>query len=98
MQLNPYLHYNGNCEAAFKFYEKAVGAKIEVLMTHESAPPEMQMPPEWKQKIMHGSITFDGESSDGRGFAARPLPEAAGLCGHADGGRSRRRRDRSSRH
>ena len=29
MQLNPYLFYNGNCEAAFKFYEKVLGAKID---------------------------------------------------------------------
>jgi PhnB protein len=62
MHINPYLHYDGNCEAAFKFYEKAAGGKIEVLMTHESAPPEMPMPPEWKKKIMHGSITFDGHT------------------------------------
>ena len=43
MQVNPYLHYNGNCEAAFKFYEKAIGARIEVMMTHEAAPPEMPL-------------------------------------------------------
>ena len=61
MQVNPYLHYDGNCEAAFKFYEKAAGGKIEVLMTHESAPPEMQTPPEWKKKIMHGRVSIDGE-------------------------------------
>ena len=29
MQVNPYLFYDGNCEAAFKFYEKALGGKIE---------------------------------------------------------------------
>jgi PhnB protein len=58
MQVNPYLHYNGNCETAFKFYEKAAGGKIKVLMNHESAPPEMQTPPEWKKKIMHGQIVF----------------------------------------
>ena len=27
MQVNPYLFYNGNCEAAFKFYEKVLGAQ-----------------------------------------------------------------------
>ena len=61
MQVNPYLHYNGNCEAAFKFYEKAAGGKIEVMMTHESAPPDMPMPPDWKKKILHARITFDGD-------------------------------------
>jgi hypothetical protein len=29
MQLNPYLMFNGQCEAAFRFYEKALGGKIE---------------------------------------------------------------------
>jgi PhnB protein len=60
MQVNPYLHYDGNCEAAFKFYETAAGGKIEVMMTHESAPPDMPMPPDWKKKILHARITFDG--------------------------------------
>ena len=29
MQLNPYLDFNGQCEAAFKFYEQRLGGKIE---------------------------------------------------------------------
>jgi PhnB protein len=61
MQVNPYLHYNGNCEAAFKFYEKTLGAKIVVMMTHEAAPPEMPTPPEWAKKIMHGKASIDGD-------------------------------------
>jgi len=39
--LCPYVSYDGNCEAAFKFYEKALGAKIEMLLRNEEAPPEM---------------------------------------------------------
>jgi PhnB protein len=27
MQLSAYLTFNGNCEAAFKFYEKCLGGK-----------------------------------------------------------------------
>jgi PhnB protein len=60
MQVNPYLYYNGNCEAALKYYEKALGAKIEMLLTHEGAPPEMQTPPEWKNKIMHARASIGG--------------------------------------
>ena len=37
MQVIPYLFFNGNCEAAFKFYEKALGAKIEVMLTHRGS-------------------------------------------------------------
>jgi PhnB protein len=61
MQVNPYLFYDGNCEAAFKFYEKVLGAKIDMMLTHESAPESMPTPPGWKNKIMHGKITIDGE-------------------------------------
>ena len=43
--LNPYLFYNGNCEAAFKFYEKTLGGKIEMMLRNEEAPPEMPSPP-----------------------------------------------------
>lgn len=28
MRLNPHLRFNGDCEAAFKFYEKCLGGKI----------------------------------------------------------------------
>ena len=28
MTLNPYLSFNGNCEEAFKFYEKVLGGQI----------------------------------------------------------------------
>ena len=61
MQVNPYLFYNGNCEAAFKYYEKVLGGRIEAMLTHDSAPADMQTPPEWKKKIMHGKISIDGE-------------------------------------
>jgi len=61
MQVNPYVFYNGNCEAAFKYYEKVLGARIEALLTHEGAPESMPLPPDWKNKIMHGKITIDGE-------------------------------------
>ena len=61
MQVNPYLFYNGTCEAAFKYYEKVLGAKIEAMLNHESAPAEMPTPPEWKKKIMHAKISIDSE-------------------------------------
>jgi len=61
MQLNPYLFYNDNCEAAFKFYEKVLGAKIEVLLRAEEAPADMPSTPERKKKIMHGRISIGGQ-------------------------------------
>ena len=61
MQINPYLHFNGNCEAALKFYQKVLGAKIEAMFPFGDGPPEMQVPPDYKKKIMHAKVTIDGE-------------------------------------
>jgi PhnB protein len=61
MKINPYLFYNGNCEAAVKFYEKTLGAKVEMMMRNEDAPESMPAPPERKKKIMHVRISIDGE-------------------------------------
>jgi PhnB protein len=57
MQLNPYLVFNGQCEAAFKFYEKSLGGKIEFMMSHADSPMSQQVPAEWRSKIMHARMT-----------------------------------------
>jgi PhnB protein len=59
--LNPYLFYNGNCEAAFKFYEKTLGGKIELLLRNTDAPADMPAPPERKNQVMHARISIGGQ-------------------------------------
>ena len=44
MQLNPYLLFNGQCEAAFKFYEKCLGGKIVAKVTHGESPMAKDTP------------------------------------------------------
>lgn len=61
MQLNPYLFFNGNCEEAFKFYEKCLGGKIEAMLTHAGTPAEAQTPAEWRNKILHARMVVDGQ-------------------------------------
>jgi PhnB protein len=60
MQVNPYLFFNGNCEAAFKYYAKVLGGEIEAMMTHEGTPASEHVPAEWQKKIMHAKMTIDG--------------------------------------
>lgn len=55
MDLNVYLLFNGDCEEAFKFYEKNLGGKIEMMMPHAGSPAESQVPAEWAARsCMHG--------------------------------------------
>ena len=58
MQLNPYLFFNGQCEAAFKFYAQLLGGKIIAMMTHAGTPAENQVPPEWREKIIHARMVI----------------------------------------
>jgi PhnB protein len=56
MQLNPYLIFAGQCEAAFKFYEKSLGGKSSMMMTYGESPMSEQVPPDWRGKIMHARM------------------------------------------
>jgi PhnB protein len=56
MQLSPYLNFNGQCEAAFKFYEQCLGGKIVTMATYEETPLAEQVPPEWRHKIIHATL------------------------------------------
>jgi len=57
MQIHTYLTFNGQCAAAFKFYEQCLGGKIEMMMTHANSPMADQVPPDWRDKIMHIRMT-----------------------------------------
>jgi PhnB protein len=57
VQLNPYLFFNGKCEAAFRFYEKVLGGKIVAMMTHEETPIADQVAPEMRKSIIHARLT-----------------------------------------
>ena len=56
MQLNPYLTFNGQCETAFKFYERSLGGKIEAMLPHAGTPAEQHVPAEWRNKILHARL------------------------------------------
>ena len=56
MQLNPYLNFNGNCEAAFYFYERCLGGQLVMMLTHGNAPSAEHVPAEWHNKIMHARL------------------------------------------
>ena len=58
--LNPYLFYSGNCEAAFKYYEKVLGGKIKMMLRSDEAPESMPAPAGWEKKIMHARMTVSG--------------------------------------
>ncbi len=53
MQSNPYIFFNGNCEEAFRFYEKCLSGRIEASFPYAGSPNEKEVPENWRDKIMH---------------------------------------------
>ena len=56
MQLIPYLNFNGQCAEAFRFYERTLGGKIVMMRTHAESPIADQVPPEWRDRILHARL------------------------------------------
>ena len=64
MRLNSYLHFSGQCEEAFQFYEKCLGGKIEGVFRYEGAPggAGLGVPESWRDKVMHASIKIGDQT------------------------------------
>ena len=60
MQLHTYLNYGGNCEEAFRFYERHLGGKITFLLRHGEQPGPGNVPPDWNGKILHVRMSLGG--------------------------------------
>ena len=61
MQVNPYLSFKGQCEAAFKFYEQCLGGQLGAIFRYAGSPMADQVPSDWQDKVMHGTLTIGGQ-------------------------------------
>jgi len=62
MQLNPCLTFNGQCEAAFKFYQQCLGGNMQTMMTWGDSPMADQVPAEWHDRIIHTTLMVGDEA------------------------------------
>jgi PhnB protein len=60
VQLHTYLNYGGNCEEAFKFYEKHLGGKITMMMRHGEQPDGHNVPADWARAVLHARMNLGG--------------------------------------
>ena len=63
-QIQPYLFFEGRTEEALEFYQRALGAKVQMVMRYKESPeqskfPDGSVPP--GDKVMHSAFTV-GES------------------------------------
>ncbi len=68
MEIQPYLFFDGHCQEAIDFYQKALGAEVLMRMTFKDSPVQTGQPPASADKIMHASLrigTTQMSMSDG---------------------------------
>lgn len=59
MTLTPYINLTGNAEEAMNFYKGIFDGKIEIQRWSDMPPnPKMPVNDDWKNKVMHGSLTM----------------------------------------
>lgn len=80
MRLNQYLFLSGQCEEAFRTYQRILGGEITAMLKHAGTPAAPHVPPDWQDKIMHaclelGPVKLMG--SDAPPGRAKPL---GGFC------------------
>ena len=61
MKIAPYLNFNGDCAQALALYEKAFGAKAELMRYGDAPPSEGHAPPPGTENfVMHAQIVAGG--------------------------------------
>ncbi len=69
MQVQPYLFFEGRCDEAIEFYQKTLGAKVDMLMRFKEAPDQSMVSPGSAEKVMHAAVRVGDAQilmSDGR--------------------------------
>ena len=60
MKLNAYLNFGGNCEEAFRFYEKNLGGKITFMMRYADQPDPKNIPPGTEKFVLYANMSIAG--------------------------------------
>ena len=79
MQFNPYLHFNGNCEEAFKFYQQCLGAKLESMHRYGGSPMADKVPAGWENKVLHAVLAVGDRVLMGADLAPDGYQEPKGF-------------------
>jgi len=78
--LIPYLGFDGQCEAAFTFYAKALKGEVATLMRYADAPPEVPRMPGAESRIMHARLTVGERSLMGGDTPSERFFKPQGFC------------------
>jgi PhnB protein len=56
MQVQPYLFFDGRCDEALEYYQRALGAEVTMRMRFKDSPDPSGCPANAEDKVMHASF------------------------------------------
>lgn len=65
MNLSFHVTFDGQCEAAFAFYERCLGGTIVTMLRYGDSPMAAQTPRDWQNKVVHATIDVCGNALAG---------------------------------
>lgn len=77
MTMITYVNFPGTCAEAFRYYEKHLGGKIGMMMTHGQGPDPGRVPAQLKDGVLHARIAVAGTELAGADIpSAQPMRSA----------------------
>ena len=61
VRVNAYRSFDGQGGAAFKFYEQCLDGQLGAMFRYSGTPLAEQVPADWQDKVMHGSLVVGGQ-------------------------------------
>jgi PhnB protein len=80
MDFTPYLNFNGTCAEAFRFYAQTLHGQIVAMQTHGESPMKDQVPPEWRDSILHARLEIGGRVLMGSDAPPAHYHAPQGMC------------------
>ena len=62
MTINPYLSFDGQCEAALQLYERCLGVKVVYLKRYSESSSVSQVPADWHNRIFHATFLLGDQT------------------------------------
>ena len=58
MRITPHLNLNGQCRAAFEYYQTVLGGTIQITLSYGESPLAGSFDARWRDRILHASLVF----------------------------------------
>lgn len=79
MKIRVHVSFNGQCEAAFRVYQRVFGGELVTLLKYGDSPMAKQSPAEMHDKVLHATLKLEDQELLGADVAPSDLERPQGF-------------------